>query len=322
MLKPLAESRPPELDRDWRRGMADAHFQAGESAAAIAVLEGHVGDDPGLALLLARAQHRNGQPAAAVATLQPFAHVALPEGAQRRPLQSQIRLEYARGLVAAADWPGAVAALEAATRLDPENAEAWQILGQALQASGRGAEAQQAAAKFQELMSSRPAPGARDVAERRAVEDPTGAKLQRGLELVAGGNERQGLALIAREVELATDDIRPRLAQTTALLRLKRLDEALAVAQATLRAFPGHPDALYQRGAVQMARQEPAEAEKDFRRALEVHPEHGAALNDLAVLLITLDRGAEARPLLERALAVNPDDPVAKANLERLPKGG
>jgi Flp pilus assembly protein TadD len=67
---------------------------------------------------------------------------------------------------------------------------------------------------------------------------------------------------------------------------------------------------------------EAAQAERDFRRALELNPNHTASLSDLAVLLTIQNRLPEARTLLEKLVALRPDDQVAAANLARVRQMG
>jgi Flp pilus assembly protein TadD len=102
------------------------------------------------------------------------------------------------------------------------------------------------------------------------------------------------------------------------LLTLRRLQEALDAADSALTLGPDRPELVYQRGAVLVALQRHAEAERDFRRALELAPTYVPALNDLGVLLTLRGNPDEAEALFRRALAVNPGDPLAKAGLDRL----
>lgn len=149
MLAPLEAVPPKEVEREVRWVLADARLRIGDAAGAVAVLDGHTGEDPGLALLLAQAQQQTGNPDKVLSILKPF----LDRPSQPQ-LQGAIAVEYGRALVSGARWAEAVPVLEKATALDGSNATAWQLLGQALAGSGRREEARQALAKFQELTAA------------------------------------------------------------------------------------------------------------------------------------------------------------------------
>ncbi len=83
------------------------------------------------------------------------------------------------------------------------------------------------------------------------------------------------------------------------------LASAAAVIQEGLRRDPHDPDALTVSGTVQLARRNWADAEADFRLALE---HHGGSISSqrLAVLLMLRGRVEEARPHIHRALRLDP----------------
>ena len=60
-------------------------------------------------------------------------------------------------------------------------------------------------------------------------------------------------------------------------------------------------------GALYLSRGEPARAEVEFRRALELRSEHPDAVDGLARALVAQGRGGEARGILERYLELDPD---------------
>lgn len=154
ILAPLAAAPPKEVERDVRWLLADARLRTGDAAGAAAVLEGHTGDDPGLALLLAQAQQQTGNPDKVLAILKPFVDRLPDAQAPDRQLHAAIALEYGRALVAGARWAEAVPVLERSTVLDGSVAVAWQLYGQALAGAGRRDEARSALAKFQELTAA------------------------------------------------------------------------------------------------------------------------------------------------------------------------
>ncbi|HWN43024.1 MAG TPA: tetratricopeptide repeat protein [Thermoanaerobaculia bacterium] len=319
MLAPLEAAPPKEVEHDLRWTLGEARVQVGEAAGAVAVLEGHVGDDPELALLLAQAHQQTGSPEKVLVTLKPFVdRLPNPSGSDTatRALYASIALEHARALVAGGRWAEALPVLEKAAALDESSPTIWQVYGQALAGAGRREEAQKALARFQEL--SKAAAGSGRNKPKQPGQEPTDVALSEAARLSAAGQADKALEVIRREREVATDDLRLRFMEVQLLLILKRFDEASKAAEETLKVAPGNADALYQRGAVNLALNKRAEAERDFRQALAVLPEHLAALNDLAVLLIAEGRKPEARELLQKVLSLRPDDPMAKANLQSL----
>ncbi|HUP25369.1 MAG TPA: tetratricopeptide repeat protein [Thermoanaerobaculia bacterium] len=322
MLSPLLAGAPEMVAIDARRTLAEAHLQVGQSADAIAALEGYVGNDPMLAIRLSQAQYQAGSVDDALVTLKPFAEHVLgnEQERQRVPtrLLASLTREYGRLLVAAGRAGDAVAYLEIATAAEPEDKAAWQAFGQALAASGRREQAQQALARFRELdVEGEPGLNQR----QQDLADPTGRALREARELLAEDEGERALELLRREIRLQPGDPRPSILEARALLDLERADEGLAAGQRALQIAPDHPDAHYIVGAVLMSLRRFEEAERSLRQTLELAPEHTAALNDLAVLLMQAGRRDEAQPLLERVLQINPNDPVAKANLERLVHG-
>lgn len=327
-LKAMPEDAPAALDLDRRRTMAQAYTISGQAAEAVALLEGRVGNDPGVALQLSHAQFKSGDVAAAAATLEPFADAVLErtaleqEGTAGSKLAAGLTLEYGQLLNSLGRATEALPYLERSSLLDPENKLVWQHLGQSLNAAGRRDEAREALTRFREMTESEVPAVAKEVALRTDAADPTGRNLREALKLLGSGEPVEALQLVRQEAELAPDDLRPRLLEARILTGMDLLDEALVAAEAALALAPGNPDAIYQRGAVRMGRRELDLAEADFRSTLELAENHVAAMNDLAVLLMAQERDAEARPLLERALEINPQDSVAAENLAQLDESG
>ncbi|HEY4564440.1 MAG TPA: tetratricopeptide repeat protein, partial [Thermoanaerobaculia bacterium] len=144
LLEPLLQNGPPELNLSVRRYLADAHLAVGESKVAVELLQGRVGDDPSLALLLSKAHYKDGDPTNAAAVLEPFARNLLPgepSSPPERTMMADLAVEYGRALVALSKWPEAIAALTRATQLNPDGLQAWQLLGRAQLAAGQRDEA-------------------------------------------------------------------------------------------------------------------------------------------------------------------------------------
>ncbi|HEV2853775.1 MAG TPA: tetratricopeptide repeat protein [Thermoanaerobaculia bacterium] len=322
LLEPLLKGGPPALDLSVRHYLADAHLAIGESNEAIRLIQGKVGNDPSLALLLGRAQYRAGNPAEAVATLKPFSDQILggskPTELAARKFAADFALEYGQALLATSDWTGAMSTLEKAASLDPENLQTWQLLGRAQLAAGRREEGARSMERFRQLQSQQK-PNSQKVNEQeRGTADPTGRNLEEARKMAAAGRTDEALSLIRQEIDLAPTDPRPRAAEISTLIAVRRTDEALKSVERALAGSPGNPDLLYLRGAVRMGMNDLPAAEKDFRQALAARPDHVAAMNDLAVLLMTDGRKDEARELLRKVLEIRPGDPLATANLKSL----
>ncbi len=86
------------------------------------------------------------------------------------------------------------------------------------------------------------------------------------------------------------------------------LDDAIAAHQQALARDPGSATPLYDLGNAYRAKGEIGEAEKCFRRVIDVDPEHAGALAALAQVLQKLARAEEAVPFLKRAIVLMPDD--------------
>jgi tetratricopeptide (TPR) repeat protein len=255
-LEPLLHGAPPNLESGARRAMADAHIALGQSGEAISLLEGKVGQDPSLALLLAKAHFKSGDPAQAAAVLEPFALNLLardPAASSERILASDVGLEYGQALVALSKWPEAVTVLEKVTRLAPQSLQAWQLLGRAQLAAGRREDATRSMERFRELQSAQKEVMAQMEDVDKGVADPTGRNLQRAADLAAGGRTEDALAMIRQEIGFVPNDPRPRIAEVKTLLEAKRTAEALKAAEAGLAAFPGNAELVRLRDSARAA---------------------------------------------------------------------
>jgi len=149
LLTPLAASHPKGMELEIKRTLAEADLLAGQPKQAEALLAGITGGRPSLALLLAQAQHRGGNPVAALATLKPFADLLPndPKGAPDPRVAGGVAVEYGRLLAETGHPQDGITFLERATRIEPDRQEVWQALGQALTAAGRKDEALKAEAR-------------------------------------------------------------------------------------------------------------------------------------------------------------------------------
>jgi predicted Zn-dependent protease len=161
LLEPLAASGPPELLPEVRRNLARTYLGTGASTKAVALLQGKVGDDATLAVLLGRAQYKAGNPAEAIKVLAPFAKTALtaqdPTAPGDRAAMAELTLEYGQALVATSKWAEAIQALDRSTRLNPDSFQAWQLLGRAQLAAGQRDAAAKSMARVRELEAKKKA---------------------------------------------------------------------------------------------------------------------------------------------------------------------
>lgn len=301
---------PPPIALDMRRIAAQAHLMLGHAANAVELLDGYQGNDPSLALQLARALYLAGLAQRSAEVLRPIIE-ALPlrsaATSADRALFSALRLSYGRVLLEQRKAAEAVPQLELAVQLNPTDRESWQLYGRALILAGRRDEGMAALERFRSLVEIEGG----DLQRRNRVEsqatDPTGRSIAHALELAEAGQVEQALEILDSEAQVAQDDPRPALFAGRLLLRLGRLEEAAAAAQALALRFPDSADVLQFRAAGRRAAGEEKAAEADLRRALELAPDHAAAMSDLADLLAHQGRDDEARRWRTRLREIDPD---------------
>ncbi len=241
LLTPLATNAAPNLQLQARRYAAIAHLAVGESKEAAALLAGKVGEDPSLAVLLARAQLQSGDAAAAAATLEPFARNLPP--ADRPPAETgvaaELALESGRALVNASRFAEAVPRLERATRWAPDRAEGWQLLGQAQMAGGQREAAAASLNRFREKTAAAQKGSQQVDLEDADRKDPTGKTLREAQALAGQGKVEEAVAKLRRESALVPNDPRPRKAEVDILVAAGRKADAVA---ALKQRIAGHPD--------------------------------------------------------------------------------
>ena len=320
-LKPALSSDTGDHGVEIRLVTAQAYRMVGEAAQGVAILR-DLPPEPRVALELGRSLYQSGDVKGAIEVMQPFAAEIAANPDLGGQLRGAIALEYGRLLLNDGQHADSIPFLVIATEEDAENKQAWQALGQSLAATSQAQEAEQALARFQEIVASEPPIAAQDQQAETHNRDPTGRELRKAINLLARGLPMSALEIAIREARLAPADPRPRLVASQALLTSERVDQALGAAEEALVLAPGLADGYYQRGVVRMAMQDVSSAESDFRQALEASPNHVATMNDLAVLMLMTDRPGEARSLLERVLELNPQDELAQRNLAGLPDSG
>ena len=96
------------------------------------------------------------------------------------------------------------------------------------------------------------------------------------------------------------------------------LARAIALYEKALKAMPEFPEAEYQRGTAYLALENIDEAEKAFRRAVELRADWTLALANLGSLLVQKDQIADAEKLLAKVIEIEPNNPIALAGLTDL----
>lgn len=124
-----------------------------------------------------------------------------------------------------------------------------------------------------------------------------------------GRNDVEGLQRVTEKV--AIESVRLRVA--TGQHALARVESERAMERygetAALRTYQGE--------SIRQLRNAPADAEKSFRRALELDPSHGAARRGLAQVLVTRGDTATAEAVLNEYLVAYPDGADARL-IERM----
>jgi len=128
---------------------------------------------------------------------------------------------------------------------------------------------------------------------------------------------KQGQVSRSREIIQRLRDQSPDNAQSLYLVEAEildqvgRQDDAMAVYDAALAAFPDNADLLYARAMYAVKRDRLDRAESDLRRIIAAEPDHADALNALGYTLADRsDRYQEARELIEKAHQLKPEEPA------------
>jgi tetratricopeptide (TPR) repeat protein len=309
--------------------LARLYLDQDRPADAVPLLRRIVTEQPQYAdgsLLLAEAQEASGSPDTALETLKSL-------------LQDQP--QFFRGQVQLAEvyerqrrWSDAAAAWASAQALNPKNPEIPPHRANALVNAGRSADAvgvvREALAKAPNdvRLSFLMAQAQRDTGDldgavstarslRAAHPEDVRAAYLLGQMLEAKGRHQEVIDLLQPEIaRLRAANVKgAQLAmllatEGSALLQLRRNDEAMTLLKDAVAQAPDDTAVLFQYGAALDRGGNPAEAERAFRDVIARDPLDAGALNYLGYMLAehgtSLD---EAVSLIERALKVDPDNP-------------
>ncbi|MEP6787436.1 MAG: tetratricopeptide repeat protein [Acidobacteriota bacterium] len=93
---------------------------------------------------------------------------------------------------------------------------------------------------------------------------------------------------------------------------------AIALYDKALKALPEFPEAEYQRGVAELSLGNPEEAEKSFRRAIELKADWTLAMTSLGSLLVGQEKFGEADSILQKVIELEPQNPPALTALTEL----
>jgi len=169
----------------------------------------------------------------------------------------------------------AIAEYRRATEIDPDYAEAWLNLADALIKARRGGEAL--------------AP-----LERTLALDPSQAQAWNiaGLLLDGAGRQVEALQHFERALELAPDDSQVHNNHALALLHADRPDEAIAALRRSIELDPAYAQAHYNLGLLLRRQDRFEEAVQQFQRALAIDPGYAKAAAQLQELAGRASTGA------------------------------
>ena len=241
-----------------------------------------VGDHPRALHVLAMARVRQGDDQAAVGVLGPLAR-ACPDWAQAHR-------DFGGALARLGRFDEAVAALRQATTLQPEMADAWLALADALRANGDAAGADAAYLRH----------------VRQSARDPRLLAIGKALfENLLPEAEEQ----LRDRLEQAPNDVAAIRMLAELAARLGRDDDALALLTRCMELAPGFHAARKNLAQVLNRGNRHAEALEQVETLLASEPAHPSYLNLKAVILGRIGDYAQAIALYEEILAQHPRHP-------------
>lgn len=253
------------------------------------------------------------------------------------PAEPEVRLAYARLLVAEKSLLSAREEYRRVARETPDNAEVLYAIGLISQQIGDYADAE---AQYQSVLSQMPSDpnpvwyNLGDVANLK--KDPGGAlnwyrKVNDGdyfigaqLKIATILAKRDGIATGRKylrdarngETESTDTQIQLTLVEAQLLRDYKAFAEVFTLLSDALRTNPDHPDLLYERAMVAEKINKFDVLEADLKRVIEIKPSHAHAFNALGYTLA--DQGKrlnEAQGYIEKALKLAPNDAFIQDSL-------
>ncbi len=245
------------------------------------------------------------------------------EGAFRQAIEAQPEAEPAHhGLGLALRSQGKLAAalreLETATRLDPNDADAYYALGElAWTLSARSAPSQAPGNNFAPADYLDLATGAFQKALALRPKDAT-LRLNLADLYLQAGRGQAALSEAQEAVNLAPENPDAHLALGRAYFAVGEEEQAASQFESALKLDPKEGAAYLGLGQLRLRQRRFPEAEAAFRHATEVSPQMATGYAALAQVLVQDGHGAEARKLFEKAVALDPQDSESQFQLARL----
>jgi predicted O-linked N-acetylglucosamine transferase (SPINDLY family) len=181
---------------------------------------------------------------------------------------------------------------------DPNNAGAHSNLGAALADLGRFAEAADACRRALQLQPGNPE-----------------ACNNLGIVLVAEGRPGEAVPVYRRALDLRPEDPAAWCNLANALRVLEQLDEALDACRRALTLRPQFPDALNNLGSIFQDQGRIEDAVAAFRQALQLQPAHADACNNLGNALVDQGRFGDGVTALREASRLQPQRAEIHCNL-------
>ncbi len=163
-----------------------------------------------------------------------------------------------------------------------------------------------------------------DRLERAAKEHPDDAEAQArwGFALAKAGKVEQGIAVLAAAAAIDPEDPRVMLYQAKAFSLARRYDEAEDMARRAAESPLATPklasEAWRVLGSLHWLANRPPEAEKAFRRSIELDPRNSGALYNLGNLLYGQGRKGEGLSFIEKAIRRDPRNVRALVAVARI----
>ncbi|BCN37782.1 hypothetical protein ALDI51_11010 [Alicycliphilus denitrificans] len=311
------------------------YLAADDKARALEAAGNALGQDPGDdgAAMLSLQLLENAVPEAEALLSRYLAGKPLPE----------VRMAYARVLLESQRLADAQAQVDAVTREQPDNAQAWLIRASLQLQAGELDQAEAALQRCMQLLEQDPATEQRQraltqislmqsqIAEKRGdlaqaqawlariddAEQLLAVQSRHASLLVRQGRLDEARALIRAIPEKGPDDARLKLQAEVQLLReAGRYQQAYELQGKVVALAPQDNELVYDQAMLADKAGRPAEMERLLRAIIARQPDHHHALNALGFSLA--DRGVrlqEAKALIVKALEYAPDDPFITDSL-------
>ncbi len=210
------------------------------------------------------------------------------------PKYDEAQLNIGRLYAEESRWDDALAAFQRALELDPSSGETYNQIGVVLKKLGRTDEA---IASLEKAIKVAP--------------DITGPYNNLGIIYRETGRMDKALEVLELGTTMAPKNAMLRNSLASLYYAQGDVDKAVAQLEAAVQGEPDHIGSLSNLVSINMARHNPADAEKYLRRLLELQPGNDQLQLSLALVLSDQKKFDESRRMLNVLLAKNARDPAA-----------